>query len=184
MKARLPRSGELNHTPLLVLFRRFFFVFFGRRRRWQELEFKLPVENGGSARGQGWGATDGEAESPSDDEGNTSSLTVLRVNLSNGGEMALRSRDVKVGFKPTYRAAWMGFRVKRAVVLVCHCLVGIPANPSLVVWRRFADCEGCSFHDGETRRMDTWHPASACAGDLPASFFRARGSPHRAPGAR
>eukprot|EP00752_Nemacystus_decipiens_P011704 g10386.t1 len=56
----------------------------------QELEFELPVD---VDSGRGQGAGDGEAESPSDDEG--SGLPVLRVNLSNGGEMALRSRDVK-----------------------------------------------------------------------------------------
>lgn len=60
--------------------------------RWQELEFELPVDDD---TGKGQGGGDGEADSPSDDE--CSSLPVLRVNLSNGGEMALRSRDVKVG---------------------------------------------------------------------------------------
>lgn len=67
----------------------FFFFAFPRR---QELEFELPCDVD-SGRGPGGG--DGEGgDSPSDDE--CSSLPVLRVNLSNGGEMALRSRDVKV----------------------------------------------------------------------------------------
>lgn len=55
----------------------------------QELEFELPPENSSGREGHG----SGEAESPSDDDEN--GLPVLRVTLSNGGEMALRGRDVK-----------------------------------------------------------------------------------------
>lgn len=55
----------------------------------QELEFELPADDLSS---QGNGEV--EPESPSDDD--EPSVPVLRVNLSNGGELALRGRDVKV----------------------------------------------------------------------------------------
>lgn len=62
----------------------------------QELEFELPVEGE-------WGRRpvngDEEQESPDDD---VSNLPVLRVNLSNGGEMALRARDVKVSHDDSF----------------------------------------------------------------------------------
>ena len=45
-----------------------------------------------SGRGTGNGYDEPESQDDEDD----SSLAVLRVNLSNGGEMSLRVRDVKV----------------------------------------------------------------------------------------
>ena len=58
----------------------------------QELEFELPVEDE-TGRKQGIGEAEA-ADSPSDDD--DSSPPVLRVTLSNGGEMALRPREVQV----------------------------------------------------------------------------------------
>lgn len=63
----------------------------------QELEFELPEENPtGKVQANG----DPEPESLSDDDEPTT--PVLRIILSNGGEVALRGRDVKV-------SAWRRF---------------------------------------------------------------------------
>lgn len=57
----------------------------------QELEFELPAEGSNGKQGL---LGDADGDSPSDDD--EPSDAVLRVSLSNGGELALRGRDVKV----------------------------------------------------------------------------------------
>lgn len=78
----------------------------------QELEFELPVEG---EWGRGAVNGDEEQESPDDD---VSSLPVLRVNLSNGGEMALRARDVKVSHGDSFGLIWYNILVSR----LCYTL--------------------------------------------------------------